>query len=499
MNDSTPKMPSAWLSALPLAVLAVLLYVVIRCFGGDSINGGSQIALLSATSVCVMLSIGVYRCRWSVLEEAIIDNIRASASAIIILLLIGAIAGTWMVSGVVPTLIYYGLQIIDPSIFLLVIFLFTALISITIGSSWTTVGTIGVAMLSTGEILGFHSGWLAGAIISGAYLGDKLSPLSDTTNLSSSVAGVDLYKHIRYLVITNLPTLILTAIIFAVAGFLIPTSSAIDVEQQCAQIKELFNISGWFLLIPAGTIFLIYKKMPPYITLFASAIAAVVMAVFCQPHIIEQISGNISDPLYKFIYVPFKILSSRIEIVADNPMLADLASTNGMAGVMDIIWLILCVVAFGGIMEAGNFITVITERMVKFMHSATSLVSSTIGTCIFCNIVLSDQYISILLPGKMFTNAYKKEGYAPELLSRSLQDSATVTSVLVPWNTCGVMQSTVLGVPTLTYLPYCFFNILSPIVSIIIVATGYKITRYGVKVKSIFNKNKNITNENSDK
>ena len=193
------------------------------------------------------------------------------------------------------------------------------------------------------------------------------------------------------------------------------------------------------------------------------------------------------------------MLSSKVEIVTDNPMLTDLASTNGMAGVMDIIWLILCVVAFGGIMEAGNFITVITEKMVKFMHSATSLVSSTIGTCIFCNIVLSDQYISILLPGKMFTNAYKKEGYAPELLSRSLQDSATVTSVLVPWNTCGVMQSTVLGVPTLTYLPYCFFNILSPIISIIIVATGYKITRYGVKVKSIFNKNKNITNENSDK
>lgn len=493
------KKPGLLLSLLPVVILIAIIAIGVNLFEADITSGPSQVALLFASLVGALIAMFYLKVPWEKLEAGMIDNLAKTGSAIFILLMIGALTASWTLSGIVPTLIYYGLQIIDPSIFLLVIFLFTALISITIGSSWTTVGTIGVAMLSTGEILGFHSGWLAGAIISGAYLGDKLSPLSDTTNLSSSVAGVDLYKHIRYLVITNLPTLILTAIIFAVAGFLIPTSSAIDVEQQCAQIKELFNISGWFLLIPAGTIFLIYKKMPPYITLFASAIAAVVMAVFCQPHIIEQISGNISDPLYKFIYVPLKILSSRIEIVADNPMLADLASTNGMAGVMDIIWLILCVVAFGGIMEAGNFITVITERMVKFMHSATSLVSSTIGTCIFCNIVLSDQYISILLPGKMFTNAYKKEGYAPELLSRSLQDSATVTSVLVPWNTCGVMQSTVLGVPTLTYLPYCFFNILSPIVSIIIVATGYKITRYGVKLKSTFNKNKNITNENSDK
>ena len=350
------------------------------------------------------------------------------------------------------------------------------------GSSWTTIGTIGVAMLSAGEILGFHPGWLAGAIISGAYLGDKLSPLSDTTNLSASISEVNLYSHIKYLMITNIPTFIITAVVFAVVGFMVPSSSQLDVEEQCAQIASTFNISLWLLLIPGFTILLIFKKVSPYITLFLSAVVGAAVALFAQPEIISQITPYAEGDIFRYIYAPLKMLSSQVEIETGNEMLNGLASTSGMGGMMNTIWLILCVVAFGGIMEAGGYIGVVTEKMTRFMKSATSLVSSTIGTCIFCNLTLSDQYMSILIPGKMFAKAFKDNGYAPELLSRSLQDSATVTSVLIPRNTCGVAQASVLGVPTLVYLPYCIFNIISPIVSIAVVALGYKVLKFGKPV-----------------
>lgn len=475
--DQKEKKPSVLLSLFPVLCLVALIVIFVRLFGSDLTAGPSQIALLCATAIAAVVAIGYLKIPWERLEEGITDNLSKTGSAIFIVFMIGSLTASWTLSGVVPTLIYYGLQIINPSLFLFIAFLFTALISILAGSSWTTVGTIGVAMLSAGRILGFDDGWLAGAIISGAYLGDKISPLSDTTNLSASIAGVDLYKHIKYLLITNIPTVILTAIIFAVAGFMVPVASGLNVEQQCADIQASFNISLWLLLIPGFTIFLIYKKTSPFLTLFLSAVLAVIVAVFVQPKIIDQICGAEAEPMQRYFYAPVRILASQVEITTPNAMLTELASTRGMAGMLNTVWLILCVGAFGGVMEQGSFIKVITEKMVRFMHSATSLVSSTIATCFFCNVVLSDQYMSILLPGKMFAEAYKREGYEPELLSRSLQDSATVTSVLIPWNTCGVAQSSVLGIPTLAFVPYCFFNILSPIVSIIIVALGYKVTR----------------------
>lgn len=471
------KKPSLFLAILPVIVLVAVITVGVHLFGDELTSGPSQIALITAAITGALIAMYYLKVPWEKLEEGILDNLSKTGSAIFILLMIGALTASWTLSGVVPTLIYYGLKIINPAIFLLVIFLFTSIISIMAGSSWTTIGTIGVAMLSAGEILGFNVGWLAGAIISGAYLGDKISPLSDTTNLSASISGVDLYRHIKYMFVTNIPTFIITAIIFAVAGFFVPVNSQLDIDEQCMQIAQTFNISLWLLLIPAFTIFLIYKKQSPFITLFLSAIAGTVVTLFAQPEIVAQISPYGTDDIFTYIYVPLKMLSSKVNIETGNEMLNGLASTSGMGGMMNTIWLILCVVAFGGIMEAGGYINAVTERMIKYMKSATSLVASTIGTCIFFNLSLSDQYMSILIPGKMFSKAFKDNGYRPELLSRSLQDSATVTSVLIPWNTCGVAQATVLGVPTLVYLPYCFFNILSPIISIIITAIGYKVVK----------------------
>ena len=476
------KKTPTWLAVIPVAVLVILIVVGSLLFGEDLTAGPSQIALLIAAVVGALIAMFRQKISWEKLEEGISDNFSKSAGVFFILLSIGAITSSWMISGVVPTLIYYGLNLINPSIFLLVIFIFTTLISLILGSSWTTIGTIGIAMLSAGEIMGYNSGWLAGAIISGAYFGDKISPLSDTTYLSSSISGVDLYKHIRYMLITNIPTLVICAIIFTVAGFMIPSSANIDVAAESAQIASTFNISLWLLLIPAATIFMMYKKVPAFLTLFLSAILSSIVAVFAQPQIIEQIvpvGATLSETL---VIAPLKILSMPIEVTTNSPMLTELASTSGMAGMLNTVWLIMCVCAFGGIMEAGGYIQAITDSMVKIIRSRTSLVGTTVGTCIISNLTLSDQYMSIIIPGKMFADIYKKEGYAPELLSRSLQDSATVTSVLIPWNSCAAMQSSVLGIPTLTYLPYCFFNIISPIMSVIVAAIGYKITRWGKPV-----------------
>lgn len=477
------KKPTVLLASLPVVVLILILVAGVQMFGDGLTAGPSQIALIAASVVGALIAIFHLKVKWEQLEEGIMDNLSKTGSAIFILLMIGALTAAWIQSGVVPTMIYYGLELINPGIFLFITFLFTGIISTMAGSSWTTIGTIGVAMLSAGKILGFHEGWLAGAIISGAYFGDKISPLSDTTNLSASISGVNLYKHVKYLLITNIPIFLLTTVFFAVAGFMIPNNSTLSVEEQTTQIATAYHISPWLLLIPGFTIFMIYKKISPYLTLFLSALIGSIVAVFAQPQIIAQITPYDPGAWQTYVYAPLKLLSSPVSISTGNAMLDGLVSTKGMSGMLNTIWLILCVVAFGGIMEAGGYIRVITEKMVKLINSTASLVGTTMGSCILCNIILSDQYMSILIPGKMFSTIYKEKGYEPELLSRSLQDSATVTSVLVPWNTCGVVQASVLGVPTLVYLPYCFFNLMSPIVSLAVAIIGYKITRWGKPLK----------------
>ena len=337
-------------------------------------------------------------------------------------------------------------------------------------------------MLTIGRVLGYDDGWLAGAILSGAYVGDKISPLSDTTNLSSSISGVKLSEHIKYMVITNVPAFIICAVVFGIAGFFVEIESSLDVEQQCREISGEYNVSLWLLLIPAGTIFMIYKKISPFLTLCLSAIIGVVVALFAQPQIIQQISPY-GESLTSYIYAPIKILSSSVDVETDNKILDGLVDTGGMGGMIKTIWLVISVVGFGGIMESAGYIECITRHIMKYIKSTVSLVAATVGSCCFCNILLSDQYISILVSGKMFGDLYDKGGYERRLLARSIQDSATVTSVLVPWNTCGVYHSGMLGIPTLTLLPYCVFNYISPICSIAVAAIGYKIYRFGKRIR----------------
>lgn len=475
MKQTDTKKPAAWIAAIPLAVLTLLLYVVIRCFGGDAIGGGSQIALLSASSVCVMLATGIYRCPWSRLEEAIVDNVRASASAIFILLLIGAIAGTWMVSGVVPTMIYYGLKILSPSFFLVATSVICALVSLMTGSSWTTIATIGVALMGIGNAMGLPDGWIAGAIISGAYFGDKLSLLSDTTVLASSTVGVEIFTHIRYMLYTTIPSMAVALAVFTVAGLLLRHADAADTELYATSLAATFRISPWLLLVPVATGILIARKLPALITLFAAAVFACIAMLLAQPERIAEIAGV--DEL-TFLSGFKGVLTScfgETAIATGTPRIDELVATRGMGGMLDTVWLIICAMCFGGVMTGSGMLRSLTEIFLRCVRRPLSAVASTVGAGIFFNLCTADQYISIILSGRLFRDLYAERGLEPRLLSRSVEDSATVCSVLIPWNSCGMTQATVLGVGTFTYMPYCIFNLVSPLMSLLVAAVGRNI------------------------
>lgn len=356
MKEYAAKQPSPWVSVLPLAVLTLLLYVVIRCFGGDAINGGSQIALLSATSVCVMLAIGIYRCKWAVLEEAIIDNIRASASAIIILLLIGAIAGSWMVSGVVPTMIYYGLKILHPSFFLVASCVICAGVSLMTGSSWTTIATIGVALMGTGQAMGFPEGWIAGAIISGAYFGDKLSLLSDTTVLASSTVGVPIFTHIRYMLYTTVPSFVIALAVFVIAGLTLDHTGGTHAGMYAESLRGTFRITPWLLAVPVATGVLIVRKLPAIVTLFCAAVFACIAMLLAQPELVAKVAGvGGLDFMSGFKGVLMSCFGPTA-IPTGSPQLDELVATRGMAGMLNTVWLIICAMCFGGVMTGSGML-----------------------------------------------------------------------------------------------------------------------------------------------
>ena len=465
------KRISAGVSLIPLLVLIALLSAVVRIFGSDALDGGSQVALLLASGVVIAIAMLGYKVPWSSLEGAIADNIKSIGTAVIILLLIGAVAGTWMVSGIVPTLIYYGLKVLSPKIFLLAVCLICALVSLMTGSSWTTVATIGTAFIGIGLALGFSPGWTAGAIISGAYFGDKISPLSDTTVLASSVTETPLFTHIRYMLITTVPSISIACIIFLIASLLHQGGSPVVAAGFSEAIKGTFNISGWLMLVPFITGILIAKRLPAMITLSIAALLAAVAALIAQPDIIAEIgSGN----SFKGVFIS---LYGNTSIETGYEALDSLVQTKGMAGMLSTIFLIFCASTFGGTLKGSGMIQSLTDALTKHIKGRTSLVASTVGTGIFSNLVAGDQYLSIILTTSLYKKLYEDKGYESRLLSRSAEDSATVTSVLIPWNSCGMTQSTVLKVHTIEYLPYCFFNLISPVMSILIAALGYKITR----------------------
>ena len=419
--------------------------------------------------------------KWKAIEEAICNNILGVATALIILLLIGALSGAWMVSGVVPTLIYYGMQIIHPNFFLASCCVICAVVSVMTGSSWTTIATIGIALMGIGEAQGFPSGWVAGAIISGAYFGDKISPLSDTTVLASSVTHTPLFSHIRYMMLTTVPSILITLAIFIVMGFSHTASDATQIATYSAALQNTFHISLWSLIVPLVTGILIAKKVPSLITLFLSAGLAGCFALFFQPNLLLEVASSASEEgatLFKGLFMTFY---GNTQVETGNEALNSLVATRGMAGMMNTIWLIICAMCFGGAMTASGMLESLTSVFLRCMKRRVGMVASTVCSGLFLNIVTADQYISIILTGNMFKDIYQRKGYESRLLSRTTEDAVTVTSVLVPWNTCGMTQSTVLGVPTLTYLPYCIFNLVSPLVSICVAALGYKIFRVGEK------------------
>jgi len=477
MQHETTKTPSPWVAVIPLAVLTLLLYVVIRCFGGGAIDGGSQIALLSAASVCAMIAIGVYRCRWEVLEESVIDNIRASASAIIILLLIGAIAGSWMVSGVVPTMICYGLRILHPSFFLVATSVICAGVSLMTGSSWTTIATIGVALMGIGRAMGFPEGWVAGAIISGAYFGDKLSLLSDTTVLASSTVGVGIFDHIRYMLLTTVPSMAIALAVFTVAGFSLDHLDGAHALRYAEALEATFRITPWLLLVPLATGFLIARKLPALVTLFAAVVFACIAMLLVQPRLVAEVAGVARLDFLSGFKGVLMTCFGPTALETGNPQLDELVATRGMAGMLNTVWLILCAMCFGGVMTGSGMLRSLTGIFLRFVRRPFPAVASTVGAGIFFNLCTADQYISIILSGRLFRDLYAQRGLEARLLSRSVEDSATVCSVLVPWNSCGMTQATVLGVSTFVYFPYCIFNLVSPLMSLLVAAAGWRIYR----------------------
>lgn len=468
---SKKNTPGAAVSLLPFAILIAAQVCVIRVFGTDALGGPSQAALILAAGMAIAICMLFYGTSWQHFENAILDNIRSIGGAVLILLMIGAVAGSWMVSGVVPLLMYYGLKILTPSIFLFATCIICALVSLVTGSSWSTIATIGVAFIGVGAALGYSAGWTAGAIISGAYFGDKISPLSDTTVLASSVNDTPLFTHIRYMMITTVPSITITCIIFLIVSLTHGATAEVHTEEFSEALCNGFNLSPWLLIVPVITGFLIAKRAPALATLFLSALAAGVAALLAQPEIVSSIGDGDS---FRGLVTVFCSSTSVDTGFSD---LNSLVETGGMSGMLDTIFLVLCAATFGGALTGSGMMASLTQALTRRISSRTAMVSATVGTGVFSNIVTCDQYLSIILTSSLYKGLYREKGYEGRLLSRSAEDSATVTSVLIPWNSCGMTQSTVLKVPTLEYLPFCFFNIISPLMSVLIAATGYRIFR----------------------
>ena len=464
------------IALIPILFLIVALWFNVGVvFGDAALDGSNQVILMTAGAVAVAL--GLWRgTKFSKFIKAFSKNIGDSTKPILIILLIGGLAGTWLVSGVVPAMIYYGLQILSAKYFLAASLIICALVSLSTGSSWGTTATIGIALMGMGQTMGMNQAMVAGAIISGAYFGDKMSPLSDTTNLAPAMAGSELFTHIKYMSLTTTPSILISLLIFVLIGLnLDVASTTMNATDVLSSIKEVFNISPWLFLVPALVIILIARRVDALIAIFVGNIAGAVFAIIFQPQIISEIAVNGGTTLQQNYEAVMRAIFGPISISTDNEMLAELFSSGGMKGMLNTIWLIVSAMIFGGALEAAGFLKTITQNITRLAKSTFSLIASTVGTCMFLNATASDQYLAIVVPGRMFKDLYKEKKLAPENLSRSLEDSGTVTSVLVPWNTCGAYQSGVLGVATGEFFMYCFFNIISPIMTLIFAFFNIKI------------------------
>ena len=464
-----------WEALIPIiALVGMLFYNVYYAFGDDALSGSNQFILLLGAAVAAI--VGFFnKVSYKQMMEEVARNVKSTTGALLILLMVGSLAGTWLISGIIPTMIYYGLQILSPSIFLAACVVICAIISIATGSSWTTSATVGIALIGIGDTLGISLGMTAGAVISGAYFGDKMSPLSDTTNLAPAMAGGELFSHIKYMTYTTVPTVIVTLIVFIIIGFTLNTSGTPEIDQQLQAIDSAFTISPWLFIVPIIVIGLIIKKTPPLIALLAGTLLGGIAAIIAQPEIVMNIAG--SDTLsFNSAYIGvMKAMTVDTAVETTSKELNDLFTAGGMSGMLGTIWLIVCAMVFGGVMDAIGALARISKALLSLFDSVFGLFASTVASCLALNLTASDQYLAIVVPGRMYAQAFKDKGLAPENLSRTLEDSGTVTSVLVPWNTCGAYQSGVLGVPVVDYFFYAIFNWLSPFTTLLFAAFRIKI------------------------
>lgn len=465
---------------VPVVALIVMLAYNVFVFGDDSLSGSNQFILLLGGMVAAIVGFN-NKVPFRVMMEEVAENIKSTSGAILILLMVGALAGTWLISGIIPTMIYYGLQILTPTIFLAASLIICAIISIATGSSWTTSATVGIALIGIGDALGISLGMTAGAVLSGAYFGDKMSPMSDTTNLAPAMAGGDLFSHIRYMAYTTIPTISISLLFFIILGFTQNTVGEADTSQMLMDIKKAFIISPWLFIVPVLVIALIIKKTPPLIALLAGTLLGAIFAIFFQPDVIAQAAGETEFSFNSAYRGIMNAITVETSIATENETLVKLFTSGGMAKMVGTIWLIICAMVFGGIMDAIGALAKISSYMLNLFDSVFGLFASTVFTCIGLNFTASDQYLAIVVPGKMYAKAYRDKGLAPENLSRTLEDSGTVTSVLVPWNTCGAYQSGVLGVPVIDYAAFAVFNWLSPFTTLFFAAFKIKIKQLAAK------------------
>ncbi len=463
-------------SLLPLVILVALLSYNVFIYGDNALSGSNQFILLLGGVIAAIVGF-IKKITYKNMIQKVAQNLQSVTGALLILLFVGALAGTWLISGIIPAMIYYGLQILHPSIFLPACIVICAIISLATGSSWTTSATVGIALIGIGTVLQIPVGMAAGAVISGAYFGDKLSPLSDTTNLAPAMANGELFSHINYMTYTTVPSIVVTLIVFIILSLTQSTSGLADTEVLMLAIKEKFDINLWLFLVPISVIVLIIKKTPPLVALLIGTLLGALFAILFQTKVLLEITGSETlTPALTYRAI-MNSISVSTEITTSNVLLNDLFTSGGMEGMLNTIWLIICAMVFGGIMDAIGALGRISNALLGWAKNTFQLFASTVASCLAINLTASDQYLAIVIPGKMFSKAYDDRGLAPENLSRTLEDSGTVTSVLIPWNTCGAYQSGVLGVGVGDYFIYAIFNWLSPIMTLLFAALHIKIAK----------------------
>lgn len=474
VTDSGKKQISLGAALIPVIVLIALLAYNIFIFGDSALSGSNQFILLMGGAIAAVVGF-VYRVSYTSMMESVAQNVRSTTEPILILLLVGALSGTWMISGIIPSMIYYGLQLLSPSVFLAVSVVICAVISVATGSSWSTSATIGIALIGIGQAMDIDPAMTAGAVLSGAYFGDKLSPLSDTTNLAAAMAGSQLFSHIKYMLITTVPSITIALGFFLVTGLAFSGQTSPDITDKLGAISSSFHITPWLFTVPVLVIVMIMRRTKPLIALLAGALLGGLAAVFFQPDIVMMVAEGTECNLPNAYRGVMNALTVQTSVTTQSSELNDLFVGKGMEGMLGTIWLIICAMVFGGIMDAIGALDRISQAMLSMFSSVFGLFASTVASCLAINFTASDQYLSIVVPGKMFDKAYRDKNLSPENLSRTLEDSGTVTSVLIPWNTCGAYNAGVLGVSTFDYFVYAVFNWISPFMTLLVAGLRIKI------------------------